>query len=100
MDLAMGFTHIKSSFMADINQCRLYLGALTLSDIYTADGRRIDPAAYQCSHRQFRKSRFAGQEFQNQQPLRRQYGDHSYADMYCLTLPDVGSQIAHRTAPA
>ena len=26
------------------------------SDIYTADGKRVDPAAYQCSHRQFRKS--------------------------------------------
>ena len=57
MDLVGSFKHIRSTRAPDVNQCRLYLGAITLADIVTADGRRIDPAAYLCSKRTFRPSR-------------------------------------------
>ena len=75
MQIACSSDDWSDSQLSDINHCRLFLGCVTLADIYTADGRRVHPIAYECSERKFRSSTHSlANTPMLQQPYKRWHG--------------------------
>lgn len=67
MDCAREFTTSRATLL-DINLCRMFLGAITISDIATPDGRRIDKQAYLCKDRNYRFSRLTWPDIADPSP--------------------------------